>query len=154
MTDSFPDFAFCSADAKLAESVSVPGSNLVSRDDEPSFLAADKNLWWPKGKKLKVRFLNGTPKLQQKVRYYSQTWERYANIDFRFVEDGNADIRVSFKWYISSHCPSLTCVNIKSSYSHLATGRILCIPRRLISVLGLKLASAHRSLSLTRVSRL
>ncbi|CAH0032818.1 unnamed protein product [Clonostachys rhizophaga] len=97
-TESLPDFPYCSADAKLAESVSLPGGNLVSREGEPSFLAADSNLWWPKGKKLKVRFLNGTPKLKQKVRDYSQIWERYANIDFRFVEDGDADIRVSFKW--------------------------------------------------------
>jgi hypothetical protein len=153
-TDSVPDFEFCMADARLSESVTVPGSNLISRDGEPSHLAADRSLWWPNGKKLKVRFLNGTPKLQQKVRYYSRTWMEYAHIDFRFVEEGDADIRVSFRWYMPPYPPYGTSARIKSPCLYLTPGPILCIPRRWISVRGLKLASARKSLSRTRANRL
>ncbi|KAM0321788.1 hypothetical protein ACHAQA_009884 [Verticillium albo-atrum] len=98
MSEPAIHFSYCSADAKLRENDSLPSGNLVSREGNPSYLAADKNLWWPKGKKLKVKFLNGTPKLHDKVKLYAQTWEQYANIDFRFIKEGDAEIRVGFKW--------------------------------------------------------
>lgn len=51
---------------------------------------------WEKGKKLKVRFLDGTAHLHEKVITYSKQWERFAHIEFDFVTSGNAEIRISF----------------------------------------------------------
>lgn len=51
---------------------------------------------WIPGQKVRVRFLDGDDFLKSKVKYYAQLWEQFANIDFVFVESGNAEIRVSF----------------------------------------------------------
>jgi hypothetical protein len=97
MADSGVKYSYCSSDRYLRKVSSVPASNLSRREGGPSFLAADKDLFWPQSK-LKVKFLNGTPKLQEKVKYYAQKWEDFANIDFQFVSSGDAEIRVGFKW--------------------------------------------------------
>ncbi|KAK2594034.1 hypothetical protein QQS21_008253 [Conoideocrella luteorostrata] len=98
MAEPTVSFPYCSADATLVDYDEIPGSNLVSQEGAPSFLASNKTLWWPKGKKIKVRFLNGSPTVQQKVKSYAETWEEYANIDFQFIKEGDADVRVAFKW--------------------------------------------------------
>lgn len=54
------------------------------------------------GKTLKVRFLNGTDFVQQKVIFYAKKWENYANIKFEFISAGDAEIRVSFTPNIGS----------------------------------------------------
>ncbi|MEM1122448.1 MAG: M12 family metallopeptidase [Bacteroidota bacterium] len=53
-------------------------------------------LYWDNGSTIKVRFLGGTEFVRDRVRYYAKMWSRYANVDFRFVNYGQADIRVSF----------------------------------------------------------
>ncbi|KAE8133586.1 hypothetical protein BDV38DRAFT_286625 [Aspergillus pseudotamarii] len=53
--------------------------------------------FWPNGKRLRVRFLWDTAYIKEKIRQYTQVWEKYANIDFRFVETGPAEIRIAFK---------------------------------------------------------
>ncbi len=50
---------------------------------------------WDNGSTLKVRFLSGSPAMQEKVKQYAKEWESYANIHFDFVESGDADIRVN-----------------------------------------------------------
>ncbi|KAL9944226.1 hypothetical protein D7B24_006491 [Verticillium nonalfalfae] len=99
MSHSRVSFSFCSADARLGEDDSQPSGNLVSQNGNPSHLAVDSSLWWPQGKKLTVKFLNGTNKLHDRVKFYAQTWEMFANIDFRFIKEGDADIRVGFQWH-------------------------------------------------------
>jgi Astacin (Peptidase family M12A) len=61
-------------------------------------LALVKSKMWASGKHLKVKFLDGTDYLKQKVIYYAKTWEQHANITFDFVEDGDTQIRISFKY--------------------------------------------------------
>ncbi len=51
---------------------------------------------WIPAQKIRVRFLDGDEFLKSKVRIYAQLWEQFANVDFVFVESGNAEIRVSF----------------------------------------------------------
>ncbi|KAK3934645.1 hypothetical protein QBC46DRAFT_426512 [Diplogelasinospora grovesii] len=75
----------------------IPG-NLIGEDGGPAHLALSPEFFWNSGQKLKVPFLNGSPKLQATVRAYAQEWERHANIDFVFVNDGDAEIRVAFNW--------------------------------------------------------
>jgi hypothetical protein len=52
---------------------------------------------WPNGSKLRVRFLDGNPKVQAKVASYARTWSDYANITFDFGDDPAAEIRISFR---------------------------------------------------------
>lgn len=87
----------CLSDALVADAA-LPESNLIGTPNGPDRLALRKDAFWPNGKKLRVRFLNGTPFVQGKVRYYSQLWEKYGNVDFLYVASGPADIRVAFKW--------------------------------------------------------
>ena len=58
-------------------------------------LAVTRSKKWPNGKHLRVRFLDGTPAIQAKVRTYAEAWHPFANITFEFVSDGPAEIRVS-----------------------------------------------------------
>jgi hypothetical protein len=51
---------------------------------------------WANGKRLRVHFIGGTSKLHDKVKQYAQQWENYANINFDFVNDPAAEIRVGF----------------------------------------------------------
>lgn len=51
---------------------------------------------WANGKTLRVHFLGGNPKVQEKVKQYAKKWEDYANVKLDFVNDPNAEIRVSF----------------------------------------------------------
>jgi Astacin (Peptidase family M12A) len=52
---------------------------------------------WAAGKRLRVRFLDGDPDIQQKIIKYARQWEDHANITFDFGNDPQAEIRVAFK---------------------------------------------------------
>lgn len=51
---------------------------------------------WLPGSTLRVKFLNGSSYQKAKASEQIVIWERYANIRFRFVADGDTDIRVTF----------------------------------------------------------
>jgi hypothetical protein len=51
---------------------------------------------WNSGKTLRVRFLDGDPRVQAKVEQVAHEWSLYANIKFVFGTDPNAEIRISF----------------------------------------------------------
>lgn len=59
-------------------------------------LALERDKLWANGKKLKVKFLGGTTFLQQNVITCAKKWEDFANIEFEFVTNGDAEIRVAF----------------------------------------------------------
>ena len=50
---------------------------------------------WRNGRTLRVRILNGTPKIKAKVRQYANAWNTYANVTFNFVDSDDAEIRVN-----------------------------------------------------------
>lgn len=52
---------------------------------------------WQPGRTLTCTFLDGDPTVQQKVANIAKEWEKYANIKLQFVNDRNADIRISFR---------------------------------------------------------
>jgi len=84
---------FCStSDAHDYNDHSVLGEN-GSADDRGS---GAKGKFWPAGKVLKVKFLNGSIALQDKVLNYAKTWSNHANVTFVKVTAGNAEIRVRF----------------------------------------------------------
>ena len=51
---------------------------------------------WTPGSTLTIRFLGGSAALRERVFRYASEWTRYANLDFRVVTSGRADIRVGF----------------------------------------------------------
>ncbi|GLA25390.1 hypothetical protein CBS147346_2907 [Aspergillus niger] len=94
-----------------SEKSKLPPRNLVppTLGSGPAELAMPKNAYWRPGTKLLVRFLSGSEFVKNKVKYYAQTWENYANIDFVFNNSPKAQIRVSFvrgggSWsYLGTH---------------------------------------------------
>ena len=55
-----------------------------------------KGKFWPAGQVLRVRFLNGSTALQNKVLNYAKTWSTHANVTFVKVTAGTAETRVRF----------------------------------------------------------
>jgi hypothetical protein len=51
---------------------------------------------WDTGDKLRVRFLDGEPVVQQKVKAVANEWLQYVNLGFEFGNDPDAQIRISF----------------------------------------------------------
>ena len=52
---------------------------------------------WDPGQTLRIKFLGGSPTMQQNVQNKAKDWLNYANINFEFVSDGDADIRIDFQ---------------------------------------------------------
>ena len=78
--------------------------------------AAQSDRLWNNGDTIKVKFLNGSATLHEKVISVAKEWELYANITFNFVNDGDAPVRVGFDWnenryvtwsYIGTDCKLL-----------------------------------------------
>lgn len=51
---------------------------------------------WTPGITLKCRFLDGTPTMQKRVETIAHQWEAFADIKFKFIASGDAEIRISF----------------------------------------------------------
>ncbi|HEV7406347.1 MAG TPA: matrixin family metalloprotease [Chthoniobacteraceae bacterium] len=52
---------------------------------------------WENGRQLVCRFLDGSPTQKKKTEAIAHQWEKYANITFKFVATGDAEIRISFQ---------------------------------------------------------
>jgi hypothetical protein len=74
-----------------------------SSDSTKSRGLADNYFLWDLGKVIKVKFLNGSKALQNKIKPIAREWEKYANIKFNFVTSGDADIRVMIGGSGSGH---------------------------------------------------
>ncbi|KAK1479621.1 metalloprotease [Colletotrichum cuscutae] len=93
-------FPLCGTDGLQTGSEPVPAGNLIGEDGAPSNLAVNGDKFWPAGKKLHVRFLNGSLQVQKSVKYWAQRWEEFANISFKFLAENDkadADIRIGFR---------------------------------------------------------
>ncbi|MEQ1512818.1 MAG: hypothetical protein ABL934_09085 [Lysobacteraceae bacterium] len=83
--------------AMRTEMVAAAGRTLSA--DEVGHLArmalvASKR--WSAGFVLRCRFLDGSAKMQNKVRTLAKEWEKHANIKIKFVSSAPAEIRISF----------------------------------------------------------
>jgi Matrixin len=63
----------------------------------PFEAAAVRSKLWKPGRTLRVTFLEGMPEMQKKVAWHAKQWGQYANITFAFVNDTDAEIRISFQ---------------------------------------------------------
>jgi serralysin len=52
---------------------------------------------WPDGSRLTIKFLEGSPALQQRVIDVAKIWTTLANISFEFVDEDDAQIRIAFQ---------------------------------------------------------
>ena len=78
---------------------------------------ADNNFLWDNGKTLNVKILSGGILLKEKVKKYAKEWEKYGNIKFNFIEEGETQIRV----YLGDK---------KGDYGHVTMGLgIQCLMR-------------------------
>jgi hypothetical protein len=50
---------------------------------------------WAAGAQLKCRFLEGSTKVKKKIEAVAHQWEQHANIKFKFVASGPAEIRIA-----------------------------------------------------------
>lgn len=62
--------------------------------EEPLHLAAVSAKMWAVGRNLRVRFLNGDPTIQNKIVDHAKRWLQYADINFTFGNDPQAEIRI------------------------------------------------------------
>jgi serralysin len=66
--------------------------------DEPLRAAIVFQKKWPAGRPLTIRFLEGDPNIQAKVKEKAMEWTKYINMKFQFVnEKQDADIQIAFK---------------------------------------------------------
>src|SRR5918995_1347154 len=52
---------------------------------------------WPAGRPITIRFLEGDPNIQNKVKEMAMDWTNYGNLKFQFVNDKDADIQIAFQ---------------------------------------------------------
>ncbi len=78
--------------------------------------SAQHDRLWHNGTTIKVKFLNGSDVLKERVKTVAIEWEKYANISFKFIESGDAHVRVGFDWndnryitwsYIGTDCKTV-----------------------------------------------
>jgi len=51
---------------------------------------------WRPGRTLRCAFMDGIGEVQAKVEEYAKKWQEFANLDLQFVDNGDAEIRISF----------------------------------------------------------
>lgn len=100
------ELTFTFSQAELAElrantCLTVDADEPYAMSDSPESGVQDratgvKNKFWAPGQTLRVRFLNGSAALQDKVFAYAKQWESFANIKFTRVSSGTAEIRIAF----------------------------------------------------------
>ena len=59
--------------------------------------AVERLKLWDNGRRLRARFLDGDPSVQQRIANIAHEWEQYTNLKLDFVRDGTAEIRISFR---------------------------------------------------------
>lgn len=55
-----------------------------------------KRYFWPVGQRLKIRFLDGDRRVQERVEELARQWTHHANLALDFGDHDEADIRISF----------------------------------------------------------
>lgn len=106
-TGEYLEKAIKHKDVNLLHNLSQPNQDKLIE------LALWRDKKWANGKTIRVKFLGGTQFLKDKVKENALTWTRFANINFDFVEYGDAEIRISFHQGIGSWSYiGVDCINI------------------------------------------
>ncbi len=65
-----------------------------SSDTTKGRALVDNYYLWDVGSTIRVKFLSGSPEIQNKIFAYAKEWEKYANLKFQLVKSGDAEIRI------------------------------------------------------------
>lgn len=86
--------------ARKSENIYVCTADFYEGNDFPSNQKAAilKTKKWEDESIITIKFLNGSPSLEDKVMKYVLEWGKLINLEFRKNPRGNADIKVAFKW--------------------------------------------------------
>lgn len=110
------------AEARTVAVTENPGNAATSMPFEdpsgPVFekIALLKRSMWAPGRTLRVRFLDGTSFLHNKVRQFASEWTKHANLSFEFIEDDDAEIRISFTFEPGSSWSGVGTDNLVEKY--------------------------------------
>src|SRR5436309_1305372 len=74
----------------------IPGKEPQKYSRRTDRLAVVRDKLWDKGATIKVKFLEGEPVVQSKVKSYAEQWMNYANVKIQFVDSGDAEVRIAF----------------------------------------------------------
>lgn len=76
----------------------ISGGKALSANDvaHVARMAVVTSKKWGSGFTLRCRFLDGSAKMQKKVRTLAKGWEKFANIKLKFVTKGPEEVRISF----------------------------------------------------------
>jgi hypothetical protein len=76
----------------------ISGGKALSANDvaHVARMAVVTSKKWGSGFTLRCRFLDGSAKMQKKVRTIAKGWEKFANIKLKFVTKGPEEVRISF----------------------------------------------------------
>jgi len=76
--------------------------------------------FWQMGENIRIKFMNGDPTLQNKVKTVANQWMQHANVHYSYVNTWEeADIRIAFKWnndggswsYVGKDCRLIAAAN-------------------------------------------
>lgn len=79
---------------QMCKDVYLPGQDNFPGAASKGAVITNKK--WPNGSIITVSLNGGTTKVRNKVMQFAQEWSKYANITFKFITSGTAQIRVTF----------------------------------------------------------
>lgn len=89
--------ALCDLSSSIYMCTEYPSEVLFSETELRAALL--KNKKWATQSTIKIKFLNGSEYLHNKVKLYASYWLKYANLNFVYVEPNEkSDIKIAFKW--------------------------------------------------------
>ncbi len=94
--------------------------------DNQGRLALEIGKFWPVGSTIRIHFMDGDSATHEKVKEHSKGWIEHANINFEFVNDPNAEVRISFRkpgyWsYVGTEALSVSKNQPTMNFSGLTT---------------------------------
>ena len=94
-----PATEFCATEEELLPPAPAPRSAAaeVLGVMPPMRAVGVRSVLWKPGKTLRVKMHGSTQKVRDAVRRYAAQWSRYAHLPLRFVDAGDAEIRVAFE---------------------------------------------------------
>ena len=86
-------------DKKILEDYSF--KNVIKKPEHVGRIARmilPKSSLWQPGRKIKISFVGGKKKINEKVKAFAKEWLQFANLEFKFITDPeDATIRITFK---------------------------------------------------------
>jgi hypothetical protein len=83
---------------RMREVIAASSRKTLNADDmgQIARMALINTKKWTAGQQLRCRFLDGSTGMKKKVEAVAHQWEQYADVKFKFVTSGDAEVRISF----------------------------------------------------------